>query len=345
MSPLDWDVWGEQYPEPALPGDRDAILDLVVAGEGKESAEVAGRWWQKQPEAFFVIRCHDGAIGGFLTLLDLTRASSDDIAADPGAAAAWDYAQHQAPPRPTEIVTQSRFIIDRDVYQGPSQTLNAVPILTMQRYLASANLAWDFLALADPEQWDEYFAAPSCREPLALISGWVIADTGCSCTTSDRSRQRPAGAGDRARVVQDVSPSPSPPSVAAPLLGSPSRSSTTRCGRRCVTFADPSSWPATRCCGPVLSGTEHGTKNQLQPRSRRSSATPSGPCASIRATTSGGGPSSAPTYILPAARSGPPRRWACRSHVPWHLTQGVDRVVAWLWDQEVYGPVAVSSTE
>ena len=55
VSPLDWDVWGEQYPEPALPGDRDAILDLVLAGEGKESAEVAGRWWQQQPEAFFVV--------------------------------------------------------------------------------------------------------------------------------------------------------------------------------------------------------------------------------------------------------------------------------------------------
>ena len=34
-----------------------------------------------------------------------------------------------------------------------------MPILTMQRYLATPSLAWDFLALAEPEQWDEYFAA------------------------------------------------------------------------------------------------------------------------------------------------------------------------------------------
>ena len=84
--------------------------------------------------------------------------SPEDIAADPGATAAWDYAQ-QAPPRPTETVTLSRFILDRQVYQGPSATLNALPILTMQRYLATPNLAWDLLALAEPEQWDEYFAA------------------------------------------------------------------------------------------------------------------------------------------------------------------------------------------
>ena len=29
----------------------------------------------------------------------------------------------------------------------------------MQRYLGTPNLAWDFLALADPERWDAYFAA------------------------------------------------------------------------------------------------------------------------------------------------------------------------------------------
>ena len=217
LSPLDWDVWGEQYPEPALPGDREAILELVVAGEGKESAEVAGRWWLKQPEAFFVVRSHDGAIGGFLTLLDLTRASSDDLAADPGAAAAWDYAQRQAPPRPTEKVTQSRFIIDRDVYQGPSPTLNAMPILTMQRYLASANLAWDFLALAEPEQWDEYFAAAEL--PRAVGADFWVGERRYGLFAHD-FRQLPVDAllelvTERA-LVQDVTPSSS--SVAAPLL-------------------------------------------------------------------------------------------------------------------------------
>jgi hypothetical protein len=106
-----------------------------------------------------VVRGQDGAVGGFLALLDLTGASAEDIAADPGAQAAWDYAKRQAPPRPGEAVTQSRFIIDADAYQGPSPTLNATPILTMQRYLGTPTLAWDFLTLAQPERWDDYFAA------------------------------------------------------------------------------------------------------------------------------------------------------------------------------------------
>ena len=35
VSPLDWDVWGQQYPEPAAPSDREAILDLVLVGRGR----------------------------------------------------------------------------------------------------------------------------------------------------------------------------------------------------------------------------------------------------------------------------------------------------------------------
>jgi hypothetical protein len=159
VSPVNWDAWGQQYPEPAGPEDRESVLGLVLSWEGKASAAIAARWWERQPEGFFVIRGQDGAVGGFLALLDLTRASTQDIEADPGARAAWDYVTRHAPPRPTETVTQSRFIIDREAYQGPSATLNATPILTFQRYLGTPNLAWDFLALTEPERWDAYFAA------------------------------------------------------------------------------------------------------------------------------------------------------------------------------------------
>ena len=72
VSPLDWDVWGQQYPEPAGPHDREAILDLVLAAEGETSASIAARWWERQPEGFFVVRGHDGRISGFVALLDLT---------------------------------------------------------------------------------------------------------------------------------------------------------------------------------------------------------------------------------------------------------------------------------
>jgi hypothetical protein len=159
MSPVEWDSWGEYYPDRAGPGDREAILGLVRDREGADSAAIAGRWLDRQPEGFFVIRGHDRSVRGVLAIVDLTRASAADLDADPGARAAWDFAQRTAPPRQGEVITQCRFIVDRERYQDPSPTLNATPILTTQQELATPNLAWDFVTLADPDRWNDYFAA------------------------------------------------------------------------------------------------------------------------------------------------------------------------------------------
>ena len=158
LSPVDWDVWGLHYPEPARRADGGSILELVAAAEGQASAAIAERWLDLQPEGFVVVRGEDDDVRGFVALLDLTVASEQDRRADPGAEAAWDYAHRCAPPRPGEVITQTRFVVDREAYQGPSSTLNALPMVTLQRYLGNRRLAWDFLTLHEPEPWDAYFA-------------------------------------------------------------------------------------------------------------------------------------------------------------------------------------------
>jgi hypothetical protein len=168
LSPVDWQTWGAHYPEPALPGDRAQILELTERWEGAASAAIAARWLDAQPEGFVVIRRRDHAVSGFLAMIDLSAASADDLEADPGAKAAWNYAQRQAPARPGETVTQARFLIDREAYQAPSPTLNAAPIATIQRQLLTPRLAWDFLTLAEPEPWDAYFEIAD----LHRAKGW-----------------------------------------------------------------------------------------------------------------------------------------------------------------------------
>jgi hypothetical protein len=157
LSPVDWDAWGHSYPTAAGPHDRARILDLVRAAEGEASAATAERWLRRQPDGFLVVRDEDDDIRGLLGLLDLTAADEHDRRADPGAEAAWTYAHGRAPPRPGETITQTRFVVDRECYQDPSPTLNAAPVATLLRYLATPRLAWDFLALHEPEPWDEYF--------------------------------------------------------------------------------------------------------------------------------------------------------------------------------------------
>ena len=159
LSPVAWDVWGDHYPDRAVAADRDVIVDLVGVAEGERSAALARHWLDRQPEAFHVIRGPGGKVRGVVGLLDLTIARPEDRAADPGTAAAWSYVERTAPARTGEAVTQCRFIVDGEAYQGPSPTLNAVPILTLQRQLSMPHLAWDFVNLFEPDRWEEYFAA------------------------------------------------------------------------------------------------------------------------------------------------------------------------------------------
>jgi hypothetical protein len=338
LSPVDWDAWGQHYPEPARSGDREPILDLVLAWEGEASAAIAARWWALQPEGFFVVRGQDGVVSGFLALVDLTRASPRDIAADPGARAAWDYAQRHAPPRPGEAVTQSRFVIDRQAYQGPSPTLNATPILTMQRYLGTPNLAWDFLTLAEPERWDDYFAAADL--PRAVGADFWVGGRRYGLFAHD-FRQVPMEAllelvTERA-LAQDVTASP--PTAQPPpmlVLSQPEFNEAVRQALRDLRRPDLLARnPLLRTrlvrdrvgsgepSAAVLEALVHAAVDTLREHPRDDKL--------LRAVDR--------TYVRPAATQ---ERAAAALGLPFstyrrHLTQGVDRLVAWLWDQEVYG--------
>ncbi len=156
LSPVDWEEWGRHYPFPAQPSDRPAVMALIEQLEGPTAAALAHRWWRDQRSGFHVIRDQDG-IRGVICLLDLTVADEDLRRADPASRAAWDHATREAPVRSGEQVTLTRFVTDRVAGQGPSPTLNSVPIVTLQRYLNQPSLALDYLALLEPEPWEEYF--------------------------------------------------------------------------------------------------------------------------------------------------------------------------------------------
>jgi hypothetical protein len=284
LSPVDWDTWGHHYPEPARPEDREPILDLTRAWEGEESAAIAARWWKRQPEGFFVVRGQDGAVGGFLVLLDLTPASTQDIAADPGTRAAWDYAKRQAAPRPSEAVTQSRFIIDREAYQGPSPTLNATPILTFQRY---RRVPMDALLELVTERAlsQDLTPSPLTVKPSVLVLSQPEFDQAArqALRGPDLLARNPLL---RTRMVRDRAGTEEPGAATLEAV----------------------------VCAAVESLCEHPRDDKLWRAVER-------------------------TYVRPAATQ---ERAAAALGLPFstyrrHLTQGVDRVVAWLWDQEVYG--------
>jgi hypothetical protein len=336
-SPVDWTAWEQQSPEPAQPADREPILDLVLAWEGEPSAAIIERWWERRSEAFFVVRDQEEAVAGFVAVLDLTRASAADIAADPGARAAWDYAQEHGAPRPTETITQSRFIVDRDAYQGPSRSLNAVATLAMERYLSMPNLAWDFLTLADPERWDTYFAAAD--QPRAEGADFWVGGRRYGLFAHD-FRQVPMGVlferiTERA-LAQDIAPAPSTIKPALLVLSQPEFADSVR-----QTLRDLHR-PDLLARNPLLrTRLVHDRAGDEQPTAATLQALLSAAVETLREHPRDDKLWRAVdrTYVRPAATQ---ERAAAALGLPFstyrrHLTQGVERVVAWLWEQEIYG--------
>lgn len=336
LSPVDWQTWGRYHPRPATPADRQEIVGLVRAHEGDESARIAGHWFDRQPDGMFVMRRQDDRITGFIGLLDLTRASTEDMAPDPGARAAWEFVSRHGAPRTGEVVTLSRFVVDREVYQAPSPTLNAVPILTIQRYLRTPGLAWDVLALAEPERWDDYFAAADL--PRASKADFVAGGRRFGLFAHD-FRRVPVDAWldlvtERA-LTRDLTLAP--PQTRPVLVQSQPE------------FAEAVRQALRDLHRPDLLG-----RNPLL-RSRLLSDRAGGrdPDAALLARVireAAGALRAHPrddklwraverTFLTPAATQ---ERAAAALGLPFstyrrHLTQGLARIVSWLWEREVYG--------
>jgi AAA ATPase domain len=336
-SPVDWGSWGAYYPDRVDPAEHEAVLELVSTWEGEESARIAGRWLDRQPDGFSVVRHHDGRLMGVLAMVDLTRASPKDLAADPGATAAWEYAHRCAPPRPGEVVRQCRFLLDREAYQDPSPTMNAAPVLTLQRQLATPGLAWDFLTLAEPERWDAYFRAADI--PRAAGADFTVGGRRYGLFAHD-FRQVPIEAwtelwAERALAREPVTDRPEA-SAALVVLSHADFTAAVRQGLKDLGRPDllaRNPLVRTRLVAERAAG--GGDRGAVLQALLREAAAALGDHPRddklLRAVDR--------TFVHPAATQ---EAAAAVLGLPFstyrrHLARGVDRMVAWLWHREVYG--------
>ena len=336
-SGVDWESWGRYYPDDLLPGDHSVVLDLVRRWEGTQSADLAERWLQRQPDAFFVVRRDDGAVRGVLAILDLTAASEQDIAGDPGAVAAWTSALRMAPPRDDETVSLMRFLADGEVHQMPSPTWNACSVLSFQHCLTRSRLAWYFNAFVDPERLDEYFAFADF--PRVAGGDFVVGDRRHGLFAHD-FRAVPIDqwidvTTERA-LGGDVAPAPAAPRPAVSVLSQPEFDEHVRQALRDLRR------PERLARNPLL-------HTRMVQRMAGGDPGPDALCELIRqaANRLGADPRDIKfyravdrTFLRPAATQ---ERAAEVLTLPLstykrHLRRGVDRIVADLWAQELHAP-------
>ncbi len=156
---FDWAALDSAAAVAASPADTPAILAMVRAHEGADSARIAAHWLRRQPGAFLAFRTPDGTLFGFMANLALHEATPDDLAADPAVAAALDFARRYGPLRPGEEIIYLRFWMSRETYQRVWPALNLAASNSVIHWTTHPHLAWNFIAVADPDFIQPHFTS------------------------------------------------------------------------------------------------------------------------------------------------------------------------------------------
>ncbi len=153
---------------PLAAGEPDALLAMVAAHEGEESARLAGHWFARQPGSVFAVRAGDGRPVGCFVVLEIQEATDADRAIDPAVAQACSYLARRAPLRAGEVAAMVRFWMAADGYQAVSPVQTLITLQLVRYYLTTPALAFSFLPCADPGFWADAFAyADLARLPEA----------------------------------------------------------------------------------------------------------------------------------------------------------------------------------
>jgi hypothetical protein len=335
---MDWDSLGTSYIEPAIADDFPSILEMVRRHEGDESARIAAHWAARQPQAFTAFRGTAGELIGFGATLELHHATPEDLAVDPAARAALDFARRFGPARPGEEVLHLRFWMGRETYQVLSQAFNLMGVTCVPRWITTPRLAWTFLPVADPDYWHATFTYLRMRR--SPEAEFTVGGRQFAVYTHDW-RAEPALVwlelmGEREidpdLTVEQIEASSPPPLV---VLSEPEFASAVRQALRNYTR------PAALAANPLL-------RSRLAAEKAEDTPTPATLQDLIRNAVDAlrGHPRDDKlyrallrTYFEPAATQ---ELAAERLGLPFssyrdHLTAGIARVTDWLWQRELHG--------
>jgi hypothetical protein len=229
------------------------------------------------------------------------------------------------PPRPGDEVLCGRFFMDRDAYQGPSPSFNAMTIAATQLWVTHPRLAWELIGV-----WRDLATA----EPIMRYIGYQPATTyevggRRYHVFANDWRRRPIEDWFDTMAEQELGAEPAAP-PSAPVLA----------------LSQPEFATAARQALRDLHRPDALAANPLQ-RARMTRESPltellEQAVAALRADPRDAKLARAVerTYLRPA----PTQEAAAEvlglpfSTYRRHLTRGVDRVVDWLWHRELYGP-------
>ena len=335
MAPfLTWEIGTSVLESASAPDDRAAVLAMTAAAEGPESAAVVDHWLGRHPEGVRVFRTVDTADPvGFTLTLRLTEPTPEDLAADPVIAAVWAHVRSPRPLRPGEDVYVLRTFVVPGAYHRPSPVMDLIQLRCAQEWTSPSGPAVSCLVLAEPEFW-----APQMTHIGHRPAGSARVGDRTFTLFAHDWREVPVGAWFREMAGRELAIELVPPAEPAPrraVLSEPEFQAAVKdalrcwrrpddlarnplCRSRLVTDSRPTSEPAGALADLLVEATDTLAADPRDAKLHRAVGT-----TYFRGV---------PTQEAAAERLGLPFSSYRR-----HLTAGVARLTAWLWERELHG--------
>lgn len=169
-----WQALGQLYIDHATPAELPLIEQLHLRHQGPQALAVARHWWPRPQSTFYVFRAAGGAVAGFCHVLEISQFDAADLAADPALPPALAYLQAVAPPRPGDAVLYFRNWMDVEQYQRAPAIFNMCAMISLRRFFTTPRLAYSLIAQDFSDAYAEMFAY--LRMPLAPAAGFRVDD-------------------------------------------------------------------------------------------------------------------------------------------------------------------------
>jgi hypothetical protein len=120
--------------EPARPGDRQAIAEIVGRYEPPTSVAILDAWWQRLPGVFHVARDRTGAVVGFSAYGEMDGVPHRLVEKDPIIRRFWDHLRSHPVPKGQRTLF-SRIMISREFGESYSPVQAALWLDLKRRYM------------------------------------------------------------------------------------------------------------------------------------------------------------------------------------------------------------------
>jgi hypothetical protein len=167
-----WQSLGQLYIERATPAELPLIERATLRHQGPQALAALRHWWPRPQASCFVFRAAGGAVAGYCMVLDITEYEAEDLAADPALPAALAYVDAAGPPRQGERVLYFRNWMDVEHYQRSPSIFNMCAMVALRRFFTTPRLAHSLIAQEFSDEYVEMYGY--LRMPLAPAAGFSL---------------------------------------------------------------------------------------------------------------------------------------------------------------------------